>query len=208
MSRFQWSTVDRVLREPLVPRSRIVLAALVVVLGLSLSAPLWSMDFRAPQYPAGLHLSIYAHTVTGDINEINTLNHYIGMARIDRAALSDLDWIPFALGALSLLCLRVAAVGDLRSLVDLFVLFSYFSVFSFARFAYRLHVFGHELDPRAPFTVEPFTPAILGTKQIANFTTTSLPAAGTGTMGVFAIGLVAVLAWNLVELARPPAGPR
>jgi len=198
----------RMMGRPIVFRSRIVLGLLVIPLASTFALPLWRMRFQAPQYPQGLQLEIHAHTVDGDVSEINTLNHYIGMARIDRAALSDLDWIPFALGALSLLCLRVAAVGDLRSLVDLFVLFSYFSVFSFARFAYRLHVFGHELDPRAPFTVEPFTPAILGTKQIANFTTTSLPAAGTGTMGVFAIGLVAVLAWNLVELARPPAGPR
>ena len=48
-----------------------------------------------------------------------------------------------------------------------------------ARFAYRLYTFGHHLDPAAPFKVEPFTPAILGTKQIANFTTHSLPRAGT-----------------------------
>lgn len=195
----------RIMGRPIVFRSRIVLGLLVIPLAFTFSVPLWRMDFEAPQYPKGLQLEIYAHTVDGDVDEINTLNHYIGMARIDRAALSDLDWIPFALGALILLCLRVAALGDVRSLIDLFVLFTYFSAFSLARFAYRLYVFGHDLDPRAPFTVEPFTPALLGTKQIANFTTTSLPAAGTWTIGVFAIGLVAVLVWNLAALWRRPA---
>jgi hypothetical protein len=202
MSRLEWSTVDRTLRQPLVPRSRIVLAVLVVALGLSLTAPLWSMDFAAPQYPEGLQLSIYAHTVTGDINEINTLNHYIGMHRIDRAELSDLDWIPFGIGILALLCLRVAAIGDLRSLVDLSVLFVYFSAFSGARFVYKLWVFGHDLDPKAAITVDPFMPAVLGTKQIANFTTTSLPAGGSVWLLAFGAGLGVVLLWNVWVRAR------
>ena len=40
--------------------------------------------------------------------------------------------------------------SELRSLIDLCVSFGYFSVFSMARFVYRLYVFGHDLDPRAP----------------------------------------------------------
>lgn len=185
------------LGEPLVQRSRLLLVLLLLPLGLAFTAPLWVMDFGAPQYPQGLHLRIFAHTVKGDINEINTLNHYIGMRRIDRAELSDLDWIPFGLGALALLCLRVAAIGDLRSLVDLCVLFVYVSGFSFARFVYKLYVFGHALDPMAAIDVDPFTPAILGTKEIANFTTTSLPGLGSIWLLLVAVGLAAAFGWNL-----------
>jgi hypothetical protein len=126
------------------------------------------------------------------------------MARIDRASLSDLDWIPFAFGALVLLTLRVAAVGDVRSLIDLLVLSGYFGVFSLGRFYYRLYVFGHNLDPRAPFEVEAFTPPIFGTEQIANFTTTSLPGGATLLVGVFVLGLFAVVAWNLAGSMRAP----
>jgi len=199
------SRVERLFRlmgEPLVTRSRVLLGLLVVPLALAFTAPLWQMHFVAPQYPDGLELYIYAYTVEGDVAEINTLNHYIGMHSIDRAALSDLDWIPFAIGALILLCLRVAAIGDMRSLVDLTVLFLYFSLFSLARFAYKLYVFGHDLDPKAPFNVDPFTPAILGTKEIAQFTTTSLPDGGSYWMGLFAAGLLAALAWNAASLWR------
>lgn len=197
LDRFQ-----RNLTRPLVWPSRIVLALLVLPLALSFTAPLWKIHMVAPQYPKGLDLEIYSHTVDGDIQEVNTLNHYIGMARIDRASLSDLDWIPFGIGAILLLTLRVAVLGDNRALVDLTAMFLYFSVFSMGRFVYRLYVFGHNLDPHAPFTVEPFTPAILGSKQIANFTTTSLPQAGTLFIGVFALGLFAVLAWNLRPTRR------
>jgi hypothetical protein len=192
----------RFLGRSLVFRSRVLLGALVVPLALTATAPLWKIRLEAPQYPQGLELRIYAHTVDGDLREVNTLNHYIGMRRIDRAELSDLDWIPFALGALGLLTLRVASIGDLRSLVDLSALFAYFSAFSLVRFGYRLWVFGHNLDPKAPFHVEPFTPALLGTRQIANFTTTALPGAGTLWIGVFALGLALVVVWNFREFRR------
>ena len=191
--------LDRILDAGLVTRSRLLLIALIAPLLLSLTAPLWVMKFSAPQYPNGLALQIYAHTVTGDVQEINTLNHYIGMRHLDRAALSDLDWIPFAIGILVLLSLRVAAIGDVRSLVDLTVLCFYFSAFSFARFVYKLYVFGHDLDPRAPITVAPFMPGVLGTKQIAQFTTTSVPAAGSFWLAFFGLSLVVLLAWNVAS---------
>ena len=194
------------LGRPVTFGSRIALLVLVLPLALSFTQPLWRMHMVAPQYPNGLDLDIYAHTVEGDLDEINMLNHYIGMARIDRASLSDLDWIPFAFGALVLLTLRVAAVGDVRSLLDLLVLSSYFGVFSLGRFYYRLYVFGHNLDPRAPFEVEPFTPPILGTQQIANFTTTSLPAGASVLIGVFTVGLFAIAAWNLAGSMRARPG--
>ncbi|MGH0033206.1 MAG: hypothetical protein ACQGVC_25725 [Myxococcota bacterium] len=193
---------DRTLDGGLITRSRLVLVLLVAPLLLSLTAPLWIMHFQAPQYPDGLALEIFAHTVTGDVQEINTLNHYIGMHSIDRASLSDLDWIPFGIGVLVLLALRVALIGDVRSLFDLTVIFVYLSAFSFARFVYKLYVFGHDLDPKAAITVDPFMPGVLGTKQIANFTTISLPGMGSLWLGVFGVGLTAVLLWNLAPAWR------
>ncbi len=195
------------LANPLTGSARVALALLVIPLALSLSQPLWSIHMVAPQYPAGLDLEIYAHTVSGDVQEINTLNHYIGMAPIDRAELSDLDWMPFAIGALFLLTLRVAVIGNVRWLVDLAVLLAYFSLFSLGRFVYKLYSYGHNLDPHAPFDVEPFTPAILGTKQIANFTTTALPGPATLLIGVFAVGVAGLTAWQLARGMRSAAQP-
>lgn len=189
-------------QQPLHMRSRLVLALLVVPLLLAFTAPLWNISMVAPQYPKGLELDIYAHKVEGgrdglDIQEINTLNHYIGMAPINRAALADLDWIPFALGVLVILTLRVAAIGNISALIDLAVITLYFSLFSLGRFVYKLYVLGHDLDPKAPVTVEPFMPAVFGTKQIANFTVTSLPRLATVYMGIFALGVVALTLWHL-----------
>lgn len=206
------------LDRPLIPWSRLVLALLVIPLLLTFTQPLWKIEMQAPQYPKGLSMEIYTHKVVGghdgkDINEINTLNHYIGMHKIDRAELTDLDWIPFALGLLAVLALRCAAIGNVRALLDLLVITGYVSVFAFGRFVYKLYVYGHTLDPEAPIKLKGFTPAIVGKKQIANFVTESWPQLGTIYVGLFATGLAAITLWHLwsgrraalAKLASAPA---
>lgn len=201
------------LDRPLFMWSRLILLVAVIPLALTLTEPLWKISMQAPQYPDGLYMEIYAHKIEGGnngqhIKEINTLNHYIGMHKIDRAELSDLDWIPFALGLLMVLTLRCAAVGNVRALVDLVVIAGYIGVFAFGRFVYKLYVFGHNLDPDAPIKLKPFTPAIFGTKQIANFSTTSYPQLGSIYIGCFFAFVLGVLAWHLIAGRReafPPA---
>lgn len=195
------------LARPLPLGSRLALGLLAIPLGASVLFPLWRITMEAPQYPAGLELDIYAYTVQGGnggqhLAEINTLNHYIGMRSLDRGALSDLDWIPFALGALFIFCLRVAAIGTVSSLVDLVVGTLYVSAFAFGRFVYTLWDFGHHLRADAPVKVPGFTPAILGSKQIANFTTHSFPSVGSFLLALFALGTGAVLFAQLVRGRR------
>ncbi len=189
------------LDEPIRFRSRLWLALLVIPLVLSFTQPLWRISMEAPQYPQGLHMDVYAYKLGAghnghDIDEINELNHYIGMRRISRAEFADLDWIPFALGVLGLLTLRAAVIGKVRALVDLSVLTGYVTAFALARFVYRLYVFGHDLDPHAAVSIPPFMPVVLGTRQVANFTTHSWPAWGTAFMVVFAGGVVGLTIWH------------
>ncbi len=195
------------LDRPLFLGGRLVLAALVIPLVLVFTQPLWRISMKAPQYPKGLSMDIYTHKVEGghggkDVKEINTLNHYIGMKTIDRAELKDLDWIPFALGLLVILTLRCAAIGNVRALIDLVIVTGYISTFAFGRFIYKLYVYGHTLDPDAPITLKPFTPAIFGSKKVANFETTSWPQLGSVLMGVFVLGVIAITAWHLIAGRR------
>jgi len=195
------------LDRPLYFKARLLLLVMIVPLALTFTQPLWRISMQAPQYPAGLYMEIYSHKIEGGnggqhIKEINTLNHYIGMRKIDRAELSDLDWIPFGLGLLILLTLRCAAIGNVRMLVDLAVLAGYIGVFAMGRFVYKLYVFGHNLDPDAPIKLEPFTPAIIGTKKIANFSTQSYPQLGSLYIGLFFAGIFALLAWHLIAGRR------
>lgn len=203
----RFETFYAALARQLSPRTRIALLLLTIPLVLSIAQPLWRFRMVAPQYPEGLTMDVYAYTVTGghdgaDIKEINILNHYIGMHHIDRATLSDLDWIPFALGALIVLLLRVAVVGNGRMLVDQLVITGYVSLFAMARFVYRLWFFGHNLNPDAPVKVAPFTPVILGTQQVANFTTYGYPQLGTILIGISATGLAVVTLAHMLGTAR------
>jgi copper chaperone NosL len=192
------------LSEPLRKYTGAMLALLVIPLLLSFTLPLWRISMSAPQYPNGLTLDIYAYTVTAgnegrDLAEINTLNHYIGMRHLDREAFGDLDWIPFALGGLAIFALRIAVIGEIRGLVDLVVLTFYVSCFAFGRFVYTLYAFGHHLRPDAPVKVPGFMPAVLGQKQIANFSTESWPQWGSILLLLYAAGVLALL------LAQVPA---
>jgi hypothetical protein len=203
LTRFQDS-----LTSPIIPWTRIVLVLAILPLALGVTQRLWTLHFTAPQYPNGLDLYVYAHKIEGgnggiDLPEINTLNHYVGMKKLDSADFAELDFIPFAIGALLLLTLRVAGIGDVRSLIDLAVLTSYFGIFSLGRFVYTLYNYGHQLDPHAPIRMPAFMPPILGTKEMGNFTVTSLPATGTWLMALFGVIVVGLASWHVLRVTQP-----
>jgi copper chaperone NosL len=179
---------------PLRGGARLLLMALIVPLLLSFWFPLWQISMKAPQYPAGLTMDIYSYELVGgndghDVEEINLLNHYIGMHTITREELRDLDWMPFGLVAMALLALRAALIGNVRTMIDLSMIAAYISVVAFGRFVYMLYDFGHHLNPKAPVKVEPFMPVVFGSKQIANFMTHSMPQMGSFLMGTFTMGI-------------------
>lgn len=198
-----------VLAQPLIPWTRILLLLALLPLAWGATQRLWTIEFFAPQYPKGLQLHVYSYSISGgnegvDLTEINTLNHYVGMRALDPADFADLDFMPFAIGALLLLGLRVAAIGDVRSLVDLAVLTSYFGVFGIARFGYMLYTYGHDLDPRAPIEMAGFMPPVWGTRTIANFTVSSFPSLGTILISIFGATVVLLALWQLWRGARDP----
>ncbi len=119
----------RFLDEPMLPWARVVLAVLTLLVIASFTAPMWHIRMVAPQYPEGLDLYIYSYKVDGghdgaDVQEISTLNHYIGLRPIDRTELTDLDWIPFLFVGMIILALRTAVIGKVSDLIDLLVLTS------------------------------------------------------------------------------------
>ncbi|HYK88405.1 MAG TPA: hypothetical protein VE398_06525 [Acidobacteriota bacterium] len=167
---------------PLTMNSRILILVAVVALVPAYLFPLWNMSFYSNQYTDGLSMQIYASQLEGgksanrdDLREINSLNHYIGMRPLLESDFSEFTWLPFGIGALMLLSLRSLVIGKMANVVDVFVLFSYFGLFSLWSFYHRLYSYGHNLNPTAAIKVPPFTPPLLGTKQIANFTIYSFP---------------------------------
>ena len=178
---------------------RVLLVAAAILLAAALAAPLWNLTMFAPQYPDGLRMDIYSHTLQGgrngqDVKEINVLNHYIGMRDLSNEDFTEFKWMPFAIGVLALIALRSAVQGTMASLVDSFVLFTYFGAFSLWSFAHKMYLYGHNLAPGAPVKVAPFTPPVFGYQQIANFEVYSYPRAGSYILLGAALSLVLALA--------------
>ncbi|MBX3282855.1 MAG: hypothetical protein KF756_10300 [Acidobacteria bacterium] len=182
--------------------SRLLLIIAAVALVAVLIFPLWNMTFFSNQYTDGLALDIYAYRLEGaktpnrdDLREINSLNHYIGMRPLLESDFSEFVWLPFAVGGLMLLALRAVVLGKMSKLVDVFVLFVYFSLYSLWSFYYRLHSYGHNLDPTAAIKVEPFTPPIFGEQVVGNFTVYSYPDIGSYAFIIYGILLFAAIVW-------------
>ena len=195
---------ERFLNKRLNALSRFWILLAVLCLGASVFFPLWDINLVAPQYRDGLDMWIYSYQLVGgnegqDIAEINILNHYIGMQEIHEADFWEMQFLPFALGFFVLFGLRAIVFGAMSNLIDHLVLFFYFSMFSLGVFVYRLYSYGHDLDPRAPINPEPFWPAIIGTKQIANMTQTSLPGPASYLLGAALVCLLLAMFFSRHE---------
>ncbi len=193
--------VNRFMSEPIGLAARLMLLAAAALLTATYFFPLWNLTMFAPQYPDGLRLDIYSHTLVGgnggqDIKEINVLNHYIGMQDLVNESFTEFKWMPFVIGALGLLVLRAAVHGTVASLVDVTMLFIYFGGFSLWSFGYKLYRYGHDLSPAAAVKVPPFMPPMFGYQQIANFEVYSYPRPATYAMAGVIVLLVGALVWT------------
>ena len=176
-----------------------LLAAALVVLSAQL--PLWSMTMRAPQYPRGLHLHAYGTALSGDVHEINILNHYIGMPAIEAPAF-ETALFPYGIGALVMLCLLSPVHDWLRRLA--IAATAAVPVMILATLQWRLYDFGHSLDPKAPIRLQPFTPLVIGETAMGNFISTGMVSWGFACL--VAASLLLFLAGRLRgQWARPIA---
>ena len=163
--------------------------------------PLWRIQLQAPQYPEGLGMLIRVNTITGlaptDLNNINGLNHYIGMKAIEPDAIPVLRYMPWVVGALTLLGLATALAGRRALLMTWIATFGIAGAAGLAEFYAWSYDYGHNLAPDAVIKVPGMTyqPPLIGSKQLLNFTASSWPAIG---------GWLAVIAFVLALMALLP----
>lgn len=190
-------------------RSRLLFAlAALLLLGLYF-VPLWSVSLSAPQYPEGLGMRIWLNTITGfkpnDLENINNLNHYIGMKRIEPSSIPELRYMPVIIGILIATGLAAAIAGRRRLAqlwVGAFVVFSLVGLVDFYRWEYD---YGHDLDLENAIIKIPgmsYQPPLIGTRQLLNFRATSLPDKG-AILAFFSLGLgVAALVFDRGKRAQ------
>lgn len=181
-------------------QSRILIALSALLLAGTFVLPLWKIELHAPQYPEGIGMLIRLDTLTGikpaDLDNLNGLNHYIGMKAISSDAFPALTIMPWVAGILAVLALVVSVIGRRLPLVVWLGGVALAGIAGFAEFYRWSYRYGHDLAPDAIIKVPgmSYQPPLLGTKQLLNFTATSWPdAGGWCAVAAFVFGVIALL---------------
>jgi len=161
------------------------------------SLPIWAVSLEAPNYPKeafpeGIPVYFHFDGFSGEVHEMNTINHYVGM---------DPMWVGGTLereiGIYALLLLSLAIVLFMaynQKLINMLMLIpASLPLLFIADYSYWLYWFGHNLHNWGAFKIKPFMPTVFGDGKIAQFTTHSYP-----TIGFYilvAISLLSILAF-------------
>jgi len=161
------------------------------------SLPIWAVSLEAPNYPKeafpeGIPVYFHFDGYSGEVHEMNTINHYVGM---------DPMWVgghfERAIGVYALLLLSLGMVYFIaynnKILSYIMLIPSALPFIFIADYSYWLYWFGHNLHDWGAFKIKPFMPTVFGDGKIAQFTTHSYPTIGF--YMILAISIFSILAY-------------
>ena len=131
------------------------------------------------------------------LQNINILNHYVGMKNIDPDAIPELKYFPKIIIGL-ITAAVVAAISNNKWLIlgwaVIAVILAALGLYDFYLWEYE---YGHNLSPDAPIKVPGavYQPPVFGTKTILNFIAQSYPTTG-GTLAMVGIMLGFTAFWT------------
>ena len=177
------------------PASRIIIALASLTLIGTYFFPVWFIFLIAPQYPEGLTMNIWLNKLTGQVEIINGLNHYIGMKHITVDMFPEFNFLVYIVAFFILFGLVVALTGKRKLLfayLVLTVLGGAAAILDFYQWGYK---YGHNLDPKAPIQVPGlyYQPPVIGHKRLLNFDAYSYP--DVGGWIVVGVGVCFFLTW-------------
>ncbi|MBM3435099.1 MAG: hypothetical protein FJY07_02650 [Bacteroidetes bacterium] len=176
--------------------SRILMFLALIFLALVYFFPIWSITLLAPQYPSGITMYIWINKITGDtpgtLQNINILNHYVGMQMIEPDSIPELQYFKFIVGAvifLGFISIVLNKKWIYLTWVALVLFLSVLAVYDFYLWEYD---YGHNLSPHAAIKVPgmAYQPPLFGKKTLLNFVAISYPY-----LGSFFIGASVVIAF-------------
>ncbi len=150
--------------------------------------PLWNITLKAPQYPEPLGMDIYinkfADANPNDIQNINIMNHYIGMEDIPEQ-IPEFSIFPKFVVAMMLMGLLFGFSGNRNLYLVWFGIMTVLGCIAFYDFYLWEYDYGHNLKENAAikFTDEngmpmAYQPPLIGSKLILNFMAISWPRIG------------------------------
>ncbi len=177
--------------------SRVIIAISSLLIAISFFVPIWRIDLFAPQYTEGLVMKIWLDKLTGDVEVINGLNHYIGMKKISVEMFPEFSFLKYIVAAFIVYGLVIAITGSRKILFSYLVVSVICGILALYDFYQWGYDYGHNLDPNAPIKIPGlvYQPPILGHKQLLNFDAHSMPDVG----GYIVIGsaLICAIIWAM-----------
>jgi len=157
--------------------------------------PAWSIYLIAPQYPEGLSMQIWLNKITGQVEIINGLNHYIGMKQIKADMFPEFHFLHYILGFFIITGLAVAILGKRQLLLAYLILTAIGGVAAMVDFYMWGYDYGHNLDPTAAIQIPglSYQPPLIGHKKLLNFDAYSYP--DTGGWIVIAVTSLFLIVW-------------
>ncbi|MCB9032316.1 MAG: hypothetical protein H6553_00605 [Chitinophagales bacterium] len=179
-------------------KSKIIMLIAASLLLTLFIFPLWNITLEAPQYPDPIGMNIHINKIADmnphDIQNINLMNHYVGMKDIPENML-EFSIFPIVVVTMFVLGILFAITGNYRLFLIWFVLMSLLGIAGMVDFYMWEHDYGTNLSQTAAikFTNEDGTPMayqppLFGTKTILNFVAHSYPRLGAVAL-ILSIGL-------------------
>ncbi len=161
------------------------------------SMPIWAVSLEAPNYPKeafpeGIPVFFHFDGYSGEVHEMNTINHYVGMDPMWVGGHFERAIGPYALLLLTLLYILFIAYNS-KIFTYLMLIPVSLPLLFLADYSYWLYWFGHNLHNWGAFKIKPFMPTVFGDGKIAQFTTHSYPTIGFYML--IAISLLSLLAF-------------
>ena len=165
------------------------------------SIPIWSVSLEAPNYPKdafpdGIPVFFHLDGFSGEVHEMNTINHFIGMYPMEHGGELEFSLMPYVF-----LLMTLGMIGymywDGKFSWVLMVVPIALPVGFVAIYAAWLYWYGHNMQDWGAFTIKPFMPTVFGDGKVAQFTTHSYPTTGFYILVVASIlSLLAVFSKN------------
>lgn len=162
------------------------------------SIPIWYVALEAPNYPKeafpdGIPVYFHFDGYSGDVHEMNTINHYIGMFPMERGGQIERKLIPFVVLGITLFIIWFNFIKTKISV--LFMAPTLILPLGFIiDYSAWLYWFGHNMQNFGAFTIKPFMPTVFGDGKVAQFTTHSYP-----TIGFFILIVMAILSFMAIK---------
>ncbi|MEY8019303.1 hypothetical protein AB8P51_00595 [Muriicola sp. SD30] len=183
--------------------------------------PLWTIMLGAPQYPDPLGMNIHINGIRDvnefDIQNIDGLNHYIGMKTLPKPEeMWEFSTFPIVIGIMIGLGVLVGILGylkkvDFRWFLGWFVLMSVLGVLGMYDFNEWMVDYGTNLDPNAIMklanpdgTPMSYKPPLFGYAKMLNFEVSSLPSTGAWMMftGMMLTLVASYMGWKSKKISN------